>query len=118
MENQAIECTRDFTFKCTMNGWTITCYNKTFKINHNGIVLIARNDECLKTIKFDIDDKTIELIVVNPKLPLNAPRKVDLKTAQKFFEEIRLNLELILMAGTFSSVKPNEDRTVFEIGNL
>ena len=115
MENQAIECTREFAFQCTMNDWTITCFNRTFKINHNGIVLIARNDECLKTIKFDIDNKTIELIVAKPKLPISVPRKLELKGAQKFFEEIRLNLELILMTGTFSSVKTNEERTIFEI---
>ena len=118
MENQAIECTRDFAFSCTINDWAVTCYYKTFKINHDGIVLIARNDECLKTIKFDVDDKTIELIVANPKLPPNAPRKVDLKDEHEFFEEIRLNLELILTTGSFSSVKSNEDRTIFEIENL
>jgi hypothetical protein len=32
-----------------------------------------------------------------------------------FFEEIRENLEEILLTGGYGSVTPNEERTVFEV---
>ena len=51
-----------------------------------------------------------------PKRSLLDRCKVDLSDAPEFFEELRKEIETILTKiGTFKSVTPNADRTVFEV---
>lgn len=97
--------------------WSATCWGKRFKVNNMGIKLIAREDEDLERIMFDVEKKTVSVTVKNPKLAENAPRFVDLSDASEFFEELRKNIEMILTTkdGEFKSVIPNIDRTVFEV---
>ncbi|MBP5518087.1 MAG: hypothetical protein J6X91_05465 [Bacteroidales bacterium] len=96
--------------------WSATSYNRTFKVNNKGIKLAAREDENLEWVLFDLNKKTVSVKVKNPTLPLNVPRVLDLSEAAEFFEELRKNIEMLLMTrGTFVSVTPNADRTVFEI---
>ena len=97
--------------------WSATCWGKRFKVNNCGIKLIARDDEDLEKIIFDVEKKTVSVSVKNPTLPTKAPRIVDLSDATEFFEELRKNIETILTTkdGEFKSVTPNADRTVFEV---
>lgn len=100
-----------------MGQWGVACWGKRFKINNNGIKLVAREDEDLERIIFDTEKKTVSVKVKNPTLPPNAPRIVDLSDSVEFFEELRKDIENILTTrgGTFQSVTPNADRTAFEI---
>ena len=97
--------------------WSATCWGKTFKVNNNGIKLVARDDEDLEKIIFDVEKKTVSVSVKNPTLSEKAPRIVNLSNATEFFEELRKNIETILTTkdGEFKSVTPNADRTVFEV---
>lgn len=115
MENQAIELTRHYAFSCTMDDWNVSCHDKTFQMNNKGIKLCARHDEGLKRISFDLEKRTVAVTVENPTLPVNVPRIVDLSDAVDFFEAVRNDLEKILLTGTYSSVIPNAERTIFEI---
>ena len=96
--------------------WGANCWGKRFKVNNKGIKLIAKEDEDLEKIIFDVENKTVSVKVKNPTLPAKVPRTVDLSDATEFFEELRKNIETILtIKGTFTAVTPNEDRTVFEV---
>lgn len=97
--------------------WSACCLGKTFKVNHSGIKLAAREDEDLEKIIFDVEKKTVSVKVKNPTLSTKAPRTLDLSDAADFFEELRKNIETILTTkdGKFKSVIPNDDRTIFEI---
>lgn len=96
--------------------WSASCYGRTFKVNNNEIKLWARQDEGLEKIIFDVEKKTISVKVKTPKLSEKAPRMVDLSDAIEFFDEVRKNIEKILIEkGDFKSVTPNADRTVFEV---
>ena len=98
--------------------FTATCSRKSFIINNHGMKLVARDDENLKKIIFDTEKKTVSVVVTTPTLPNNAPRIVDLSENAEFFDELRNNIEKILINKTwsdFTSVIPNEDRTVFEV---
>ena len=78
--------------------------------------MAARYDEDLEQIIFDVEKKTVSVKVKNPTLSDKAPRTVDLSDATDFFEELRKDLETVLtVKGTFKSVTPNADRTVFDI---
>ena len=100
----------------TIGDWSASCWGKRFKVNNCGIKLIAKEDEDLHKIIFDVGKKTVSVEVKNPTLPMNFPRIVDLSNATEFFEELRKNIEKILITkGTFKSVTPNDDRTVFEV---
>ena len=100
----------------TIGDWSANCWGKRFKVNNNGIKLIAKEDEDLEKIIFDVENKTVSVKVKNPTLPAKVPRTVDLSDAAEFFEELRKNIEMILMTnGTFTTVTPNADRTVFEV---
>jgi len=99
-----------------MGNWSVTCGGKRFKLNNHGIKLISREDEDLEKIIFDVENKTVSVVVNNPTLPERIPRTVDLSDAPEFFEELRKDIEKILTTkGTFKSVTPNDDRTVFEV---
>ena len=100
----------------TVGDWSASCWGKRFKINNHGIKLIAKEDEDLERIIFDVEKKTVSVSIKNPTLPEKAPRIVDLSEATEFFEELRKEIEkLLTIKGTFRSVTPNDDRTVFEI---
>ncbi len=114
MENKDFKI--EFSDGFQMGDWGVSCWGKTFKVNNNGIKLAARQDEDLHKIIFDVEKKTVSVIVKNPTLSEKAPRVLVLSDATEFFEELRKNIEKILLTkGTFKSVTPNEDRTVFEI---
>ena len=114
MENKDFKI--EFSDGFQMADWGVACWGKTFKVNNNGIKLAAREDEELERIIFDIEKKTVSVIVKNPTLSEKAPRVLDLSDATDFFDELRKNIENILMVkGTFKSVTPNEDRTIFEV---
>lgn len=99
----------------TNSTWAVTCSYKRFKLNNKGIKLIAKENEALTQIIFDVNNKTVSVVVSNPILVENAPRTVSLNDDIQFFDDLRSNLEDILLTGGYSSVTPNEDRTVFEI---
>lgn len=116
MRNEAMKCQRHDTYSY-LHGcyWSVICDAKKFQMNNSGIKLVARGDEGLCRVVFDVDKKKIEVIVANPTLPPKVPRVVDLSDTPVFFEEIRENLEEILLTGGYGSVTPNEERTVFEV---
>ena len=96
--------------------WSATSHDKTFIVNNKGMKLAARYDEDLEQIIFDKEKKTVSVKVKNPTLSDKAPRTVDLSDATDFFEELRKDLETVLaVKGTFKSVTPNADRTVFDV---
>ncbi len=96
--------------------WRASCWGKRFKLNNNGIKLIAGEDELLEKIIFNNENKTVSVIVKKATLPNKAPRTANLKDYPEFFEELQKNIETILTKkGTFKSVKTNQNRTVFEI---
>ena len=99
-----------------VGNWSASCWGKRFKVNNNGIKLVAKEDEDLEKIIFDTDKKTVSVKVKTPTLSDKAPRTVDLSDATEFFEEVRKNIENILTEkGDFEKVTTNADRTVFEI---
>ena len=78
--------------------------------------MAAREDENLERIVFDVEKKTVSVKVKNPTLPAKVPRIVDLSDSVEFFEELRKNIEKILIEkGEYKLVTPNADRTVFEV---
>lgn len=103
------------------NNWSVSCHNRKFKMNNNGIKLIAESYENLAKVIFDLDKNTIEVIVSSPTLSEKAPRIVDLSDTPSFFEDVRNNLEEILLSPNgkcgvdFKSVISNKDRTIFEV---
>lgn len=99
----------------TNHTWSVECSYKRFKLNNKGIKLYAKENEALTKIIFDTNNKTVSVVVSNPVLGENAPRTVDLNSDVQFFDELRNNIENILLTGGYSTVTPNEDRTVFEI---
>ena len=106
----------DFSDGFQIGNWGVVCWGKRFKLNNNGIKLVAKEDEGLEKVVFDIDKKTVSVIIKTPTLSKEAPRIVDLSESVEFFEELRKNLEMVLTKiGTFSSVTPNSDRTIFEV---
>ena len=106
----------DFSDGFQMGDWGVACWGKRFKVNNNGIKLIAGEDEDLEKVIFDVKKKTVSVIVKNPTLPTKVPRVVDLSEASNFFEELRNNIEKVLtVIGTYTSVKPNTERTIFEV---
>ena len=88
-----------------------------FDLAKNGLgVLYADEDEYLEKIIFDTKKKTVSIRAKKPKRSLLDRCKVDLSDAPEFFEELRKEIETILTKiGTFKSVTPNADRTVFEV---
>ena len=116
MENQAIKGTEDFCFDAVLGDWSVTCFDKIFTINNNGIKLYAHREEELSKIIFDTDKKTIRLVINNPRLAASKmPRFIDLSDAPSFFNELHENIETILLTGRYSKVTPNEDRTIFDV---
>lgn len=113
MENCAI--VKKWNYTGMVGEWSVSCGNRRFKCNNGGIKLVAREDEELVKVCFDIKRKVISVIVNKPTLSEKAPRVLDLSNATEFFEEVRANIEEILMIGAYESVTPNEDRTVFEV---
>ena len=97
--------------------WFAHCNGKSFIISCNGMKLAARGDEDLEKVIFDLEKKTISVVVRNPTLHENAPRTADLSTAVEYFEKLRDDIERFMTTkkGGFSSVIPNEDRTVFTV---
>jgi len=77
--------------------------------------LAVKENEALNKIIFDTDKKTISATVSNPTLPIDIPRTADLSDNVQFFDELRDNIENVLLTGGYSSVIPNENRTIFEI---
>jgi hypothetical protein len=115
MVNTAPDFAWKYHYQYSNGLWTVTCIWRNFKLNNKGIKLWAKGDEGLYKIIFDVESKTVSVKITNPTLPPKAPRIADLSDDPLFFEELRDNLETILLTGTYSSVKPNENRTVFEI---
>jgi hypothetical protein len=98
------------------DNWTVRCNGETFIVNNHGMKLVARSDEGLEKITFDIDNKTISVKVKTPTLPDKAPRMVDLSNDVEFFNVLHEEIEKVLTEkGDFEKVTPNADRTVFEI---
>ena len=95
--------------------WSVSANDISFKLNNKGIKLWAKREEHLTEVSFDIENKTVSLQVETPVLSEKAPRKVDLSDDPQFFEDLRENIEEILLKGEYSSVTPNEDRTIFKI---
>ena len=115
MENQAYKTFRESSFEYKSNGWTVNSNRKSFILNNHGMKLAAKYDEKLKRVIFDTDKKTITAEVATPLLADNAPRTADLSSVPELFEDIRSNIEEILITGTYEKVVPNEDRTIFEV---
>lgn len=111
--------------------WHVICSSKKLIIRKEGIDLatkirtkessfkiIAASDEGLEKIIFDTDKKTVSVKVKNPRNGncLHLPKTVDLSEDEDFFEYLHQNLDKWMMEkGEFTSVTPNEDRTVFEV---
>ena len=95
--------------------WSVSANDISFKLNNKGIKLWAKREEQLSEICFDVENKTVSLKVETHTLPENAPTKVDLSDDPQFFEDLRENIEEILLKGGYDSVTPNEDRTIFKI---
>ena len=100
-----------------MGKWGAYCWGYFFDLAKNGLgVLYADEDEYLEKIIFDTKKKTVSIRAKKPKRSLLDRCKVDLSDAPEFFEELRKEIETILTKiGTFKSVTPNADRTVFEV---
>lgn len=96
--------------------WKVRCAGKGLTVHHNSLELLAWFDEDLEKITFDTEKKTVSISVKKPKT-LGVPRTLDLSDDIKFFEELRKNIEKILITNEkgFTSVTPNADRTVFEV---
>lgn len=105
------------TTKIKVGDWVADCYHKRFKVNNNGIKLWAKEDENLEQVIFDTEKKTVSVKVKTPTLSDKAPRTLDLSNDVEFFEALRKNIEELLTQekGKYTSVIPNEDRTIFEI---
>jgi hypothetical protein len=70
----------------------------------------------LEKIIFDVEKKTVSVKVKNPRLTEPRKRTVCLSDVPEFFEKLHKNIEAILTEmGTYESVTPNADRTVFEV---
>lgn len=95
--------------------WSVYSGARKFLLNNKGIKLAAKREEQLSEICFDVENKTVSLKVETPTLPSNAPRKADISDDPQFFEDLRENIEEILLKGEYDSVTPNEDRTIFKI---
>lgn len=95
--------------------WSVYAGTRKFQLNNEGIKLVALGEEQLSEICFDNENKTISLTVETPTLSEKAPRKADLSDDTQFFNELRENIEEILLKGNYDSVTPNEDRTIFKI---
>ena len=103
--------------KIIVGDWAADCHNKRFKVNNNGIKLCAKEDENLEQVIFDTEKKTVSVKVKTPTLSDKAPRTLDLSNDVEFFEALRKNIEKLLTQknGKYTSVTPNEDRTIFEV---
>lgn len=115
MKNTVSELSKDYCYTYSNGTWSVTCISRTFRLNNNGIKLIARCDEGLKKVVFDPDRYTITVEVANKVLSDRMPRIAYLSDDRQFFNELRENLETVLTTGTYASVKSNENRTVFEV---
>jgi len=102
-------------FPLRVGNWKAACWGGLFKINNHGIKLAATANECFEKIIFDTEKKTVSVMVNNPLLPPRTPRTVDLSESPEFFDALRENIETIMTTGdgTYKTVTPNEDRTVF-----
>lgn len=83
-----------------------------------GPKLLAGNDEGLEKVIFDTNKKTVSVEVSSPRDDsfANDKRTADLNGDEDFFEYLQNNLDKWMMKkGEFTSVTPNEDRTVFEV---
>lgn len=96
--------------------WVAECTKGRIIIHQIGHKWAAcnRDDEDLEKVIFDMEHKTISLVVKNWTLAADAPRVADLSNAVEFFNAIHEKIEPWLAYG-FTSVTPNEDRTVFEV---
>ena len=101
-------------FPLRVGNWKASCWGGVFKLNNHGIKLVAGASEGFEQIIFDPEKKTVSVVVNNPKLPY-LPRTVDLSESPEFFDALRENIETIMTTGdgTYKTVTPNEDRTVF-----
>ena len=95
--------------------WSVYAGARKLQLNNKGIKLVALGEEQLSEVCFDVENKTVSLKVETPILPEKAPRKVDLSDDPQFFEDLRENIEEILLKGNYDSVTPNEDRTIFKV---
>ena len=101
--------------------YSARCVGTWFQINkggeNHGIKLVGGAYEGLEKIVFDLEKKTVSVVIKKPTLPPNAPRILDLTEAPDFFDGLRENIETILTTqhAKFKTVTPNEDRTVFTI---
>ena len=117
MENNAPEGFKNWQYSFYSSSdedyWHVYC-SRHFVLNHHkGIRLYVKGDEELNKVIFDINKKTVEVVVSTPSA--KRPRKADVSDNPTFFEELRANIEEVLLTGGYSSVKPNEERTIFEV---
>ncbi len=107
----------DYSDGYKLGDWGVCCDGKWFDLYKYSIgKLIADEDEDLEKIIFDVERKTVSVIVKNPTYSEEATRTVDLSNAPEFFEELRKDIEKLLTTkGSFNAVTPNADRTVFEV---
>ena len=66
--------------------WGVSCMGKTLKVDNDGIKLAAREDEDLEKVIFNVEKKTVSVIVKNPTLSEKALRIVDLSDAVEFLK--------------------------------
>lgn len=105
----------DIGYHFSNGKWSVGCTYKKFRLNNNGMKLLVMNDEGLKELHFDCENKTVTAVITQSTRSEKAPRKADLSDEPQFFEELRENIEEILLKGKYDSVTPNEDRTIFKI---
>ena len=118
MENRSPECVKDSQYDFYSSSdeeyWYVHC-SRRFRLNHHHhIQLMAMEDEGLNKVIFDTERKTVEVTVSSPTA-VKWPRVADISDNPEFFEDLRANIETILITGGYTSVTPNEDRTVFEV---
>lgn len=103
-----------------IGGGTARCSDKRFSISNKGnnnVGCMIIPNEGLESITFDIEKKTVTMMMSNPILTDDTTAIVDLSENPEFFDGLRENIENILTEGRagFTIVTPNEDRTVFTI---
>ncbi len=99
---------------------TARCSAKRFSISNKGnndVGCMIIPNEGMQSITFNIEKKTVTITMNNPILTNDTTATVDLSENPEFFDGLRENIENILTEGRagFTTVTPNEDRTVFTI---
>lgn len=115
--NEKLLLDADIGYHFSNGKWSVGCTYKKFRLNNNGMKLLAMNDEGLKELHFDCENKTVTAVITqsSTRWEKDPPRKADLSDDPQFFEDLRENIEEILLKGKYDSVTPNEDRTIFKI---